>query len=70
MAGAVDQDTVCADDQQAAQRSLTHLRGGSELLLAAGGALQGREPDPRGEVPAALEGLSRWGQRRLTNGFT
>ena len=38
----------------------------SQLLLAAGGMLQRREPDPGGKVPAAFEGLSRRGQRRQT----
>jgi hypothetical protein len=64
MAGDLHQDTVRSDDQQAAQRSLVHLRGGTQLLLAAGGALQGGKPDPGGEIPSALEDLSGWGKGR------
>ena len=58
---------VRADDQQAAQRSLAHLRGGAQLLLAAGRMLQRREPDPGGKVPAALERLSRWRKGRQSH---
>src|SRR5215211_7130648 len=48
-----------AQDEQAADGPLAHLRDGPELALAAGRLLQRRQPEPGGEVPPGAEALRR-----------
>src|SRR3954468_19428728 len=59
MAGSPAQDGTRADNQQAAQGSFAHLRGRTQLLLAAGRMLEGGQPHPEGgEIAASLQSES------------
>src|SRR5918997_582227 len=48
-----------AQDEQAPDRPLAHLRDGPELALATRRPLQRRQPEPGGEVPPGAEALRR-----------
>src|SRR3982750_9284 len=48
-----------AEDEQTPDGALAHLRDRAELLLAAGRFLQGRQPEPGGEVAPGPEALWR-----------